>query len=118
LRFDHKILHQPHYQHTAVINYTDAEVPHTRIIEHKYLGHATSTHTVVTWEYPEMYNGNNEPFYPVNDEVNAKRFQSYQALAAMENNIIFGGRLAEFRYYDMHQVIAAALTRVRQEFAS
>ncbi len=118
LRFDHKVLHQLHYQHAAVINYTDAGVPHTRTIEHKYLGNGTSIHTVVTWEYPEMYNGNNEPFYPVNDEENAKRFQSYQSLVANENNIIFGGRLAEFRYYDMHQVIAAALTKAKQEFAS
>jgi UDP-galactopyranose mutase len=116
LKFEHRIFDQPIYQEAAVINYTDAEVPQTRTIEHKWLDQTSSKKTVVTWEYPESFNGKNEPFYPVNDERNMKIFKAYHALAQEENKVIFGGRLAEFRYYDMHQVIAAALTRVKQEF--
>jgi len=116
LKFEHKIIDQQIYQRAAVINYTDAEVPYTRTIEHKYFDEVNVDKTVVSWEYPEKYNEANEPFYPVNDEKNMKLFKAYQSLAQVENNIIFGGRLAEFRYYDMHQVIAAALTKAKQEF--
>jgi UDP-galactopyranose mutase len=115
LRFEHEVKNQPVFQPAAVINYTDADVPYTRTIEHKYLDNVVTPNTVVSREYPEVYTGKNEPFYPVNDEGNAKVFKAYQHLASKEEAVIFGGRLAEFRYYDMHQVIAAALVRSRQE---
>ena len=118
LRFDHETLNIPNYQGNAVVNYTDAEVPFTRILEHKHFEFGTQPKTVITREYPANWQKGMEPYYPVNDETNNKRFKQYQELASQEQNMIFGGRLAEYIYYDMHQVIGSALARAKKEFNS
>lgn len=115
LRFDHKRLDIPNYQGNAVVNYTEADVPYTRIIEHKHFEFGRQPHTVITYEYPDHWQRGKEPYYPVNDEENTKRFKQYQALEQKESNILFGGRLAEYRYYDMHQVIGSAFVKAKQE---
>lgn len=115
LRFEHQRLEVENYQGNAVVNYTDSETPYTRIIEHKHFEFGTQSHTVVTKEYPAKWEPGMEPYYPVNDEANTKRFKKYQELAKDETNVIFGGRLAEFRYYDMHQVIGSALAKANKE---
>ena len=115
LRFDHQRLEIPNYQGNAVVNYTEAEIPYTRIIEHKHFEFGKQPHTVITYEYPDNWHRGKEQYYPVNDEENTKRFKQYQALADEEENILFGGRLAEYRYYDMHQVIGSAFVKARQE---
>src|SRR5690606_9928435 len=115
LDFKHEILDMENYQGNAVVNYTDSETPYTRIIEHKHFEFGTQAHTVITKEYPAKWEPGMEPYYPVNDEVNTKRFKKYQDLAKDESNVIFGGRLAEFRYYDMHQVIGSALSKANKE---
>ncbi len=117
LRFEDKLFEKESYQQCAVINYTNAVIPYTRTIEHKYFEPKKLDHTIVTWEYPEEHNENNEPFYPINDEKNMNRYKQYRELCTQEDTIIFGGRLAEFRYYDMHQVIASALKKVETEFS-
>ncbi len=110
LRFDTKTLQNPDFQGNAVINYTDAEIPFTRIIEHKHFDfQPQSSQTVVTWEYPETWTIGKEPYYPLGDETNLSLYKRYKTLAESEKNVFFGGRLAEYRYYDMHHVIAAAL---------
>lgn len=116
LRFEHEQLPIPNYQGVAAVNYTEAAVPYTRIIEHKHFEFGTQPTTVITREYPLASAKNAEPYYPVNDEKNNAMFKKYKALAAQETNVIFGGRLAEYLYYDMHQVIASALTAVKKEF--
>jgi UDP-galactopyranose mutase len=116
LRFEHERLNIPNYQGNAVVNYTDAETPFTRILEHKHFEFGQQPHTIITREYPVAWQTGMEPYYPVNDEANTQRFKQYQALAEQETNVIFGGRLAEYRYYDMHQVIGAALARSAKEF--
>lgn len=116
LRFVHQMINTSNYQGNAVINYTDAETPFTRTIEHQFFDINTigkHNQTVVTWEYPQEYNGKNEPYYPVNDEHNTKIYKKYKLLADREQNILFGGRLAEYRYYDMHQIVAASLKKLR-----
>lgn len=116
LRFIHKLMDTNNYQGNAVINYTDTETAYTRTIEHQYFDAGTigkHHQTVVTWEYPQEYNGKNEPCYPINDEYNMNIYKKYRQLADHESNLIFGGRLADYRYYDMHQVIAAALKKAR-----
>lgn len=115
LRFDHKRLDVPNFQGNAVVNYTEAEIPYTRIIEHKHFEFGRQDHTIITYEYPDEWHRGKEQYYPVNDEENTKRFKEYQALADEEQNILFGGRLAEYRYYDMHQVIGSAFVKARQE---
>jgi UDP-galactopyranose mutase len=110
LRFDTRVVDVPDYQGNAVINYTEAEIPHTRVIEHKHFEFGQpSEKTVVTWEYPHTWNKGDEPYYPVNDEKNQQLYKQYKTLAESETNVLFGGRLAEYRYYDMHHVIASAL---------
>jgi len=116
LRFDHKILETDNFQGNAVVNYTEAEVPYTRIIEHKHFEFGTQPKTVVTYEYPQEWVKGAEPYYPVNDAKNDGIFRQYRALAEQEKKVIFGGRLAEYRYYDMHQVIGSALKRARELF--
>ncbi|MDQ6477562.1 UDP-galactopyranose mutase [Dyadobacter sp. LHD-138] len=116
LRFDNQLLDQENYQGNAVINYTDAETPFTRIIEHKHFEFGTQPKTVITHEYPSEWTTGAEPYYPVNDDKNTAVFSQYKDLAANETNVIFGGRLAEYRYYDMHQVIGSALKKVRVHF--
>lgn len=114
LRFEHNILNEENYQGNAVVNYTAFEVPYTRIIEHKHFEFGKQPKTVITKEYPDLYEEGKEAYYPVNDEQNMELFKKYRTLANAEINVIFGGRLAEYKYYDMHQVIAAALKATRE----
>lgn len=109
LRFETDTLNMENYQGNAVVNYTDAETPYTRVIEHKHFIFGTQPKTIVTREYSASWEPGDEPYYPINDERNTALYQQYAALAASEPNTLFGGRLGEYRYYDMDQVIAAAL---------
>ncbi|MDX8045280.1 UDP-galactopyranose mutase [Gracilibacillus sp. S3-1-1] len=104
------------YQGNAVVNYTDKETPYTRIIEHKHFEHGTQDKTIITKEYPAEWKPGDEPYYPINDTTNNTMYKQYKALAAQEENVIFGGRLATYQYYDMHQVIGSALVAVQKEF--
>jgi UDP-galactopyranose mutase len=106
LRFESEYLDIKDYQGNAAINYTEADVPYTRIVEHKHFEFGKQNHTIITREYPTT---EGEPYYPVNDEINNNRYKLYKELMDMEERIIFGGRLADYKYYDMHQVIASAL---------
>ena len=114
LRFEHEHLAIPNYQGNAVINYTAADVPYTRILEHKHFEFGTQPTTIITREYPAEWKPGMEQYYPVNDEENNNRFSKYQQLSMMEPNVIFGGRLAEYKYYDMHQVIGSALLKSKR----
>lgn len=115
LRFDTQVLDEENYQGNAVVNYTEYEVPYTRIIEHKHFEFGTQPKTVITKEYSADWKKGEEPYYPMNDEKNNALFEEYSRLAREENNVIFGGRLGEYKYYDMHQVVARALACVREE---
>lgn len=117
LRFEHEHLEMENYQGNAVVNYTERDIPYTRIIEHKHFEFGTQPTTIITKEYSAEWTKGMEPYYPVNDEVNTKRFKRYQALSGEENNVIFGGRLAEYKYYDMHQVIGSALMKSKKELS-
>lgn len=112
-RFEHQRMDTDNYQGTAIMNYTEVEVPYTRIIEHKHFEKSDSTVTWVTKEYPEEYSREKEAYYPVNDSVNNAKYLKYKELASLNQNIFFGGRLAEYKYYDMHQVIESALNFVK-----
>ena len=103
------------YQGRAVINYTDREVPWTRIVEHKHFEFGKQEATVITKEFPEAWQADRTPYYPVNNAVNNRIYKQYSESAGRENNLVFGGRLGKYRYYDMDQVIAAALKTARQE---
>lgn len=116
LRFESELLDTDNYQGVAVVNYTDRETPFTRIIEHKHFEFGTQPKTVITREYPEDWKMGMEPYYPVNDEKNQELYGKYAGLAAGEDNVIFGGRLAEYKYYDMDKVIESALKRAKEEF--
>ena len=109
LKFEVERIEKEFYQKNCVINYTEREVPYTRIIEHKYFENDQSLVTWITKEYPSDYKKGMEKFYPVNDEKNNSLYKQYEELAAKENNIIFGGRLGKYKYYDMDDVIAEAL---------
>lgn len=109
LRFEHETHHVENWQGNAVVNYTEAEVPWTRILEHKHFESADSPSTVVTREYSADWKPGDEPYYPVNDTANNDLFGRYRALADAEPRHTFAGRLADYRYYDMHQVVALAL---------
>lgn len=116
LRFEHELIGgEDNYQGNAVINYTEREVPYTRIIEHKHFEFGKQPDTVITREYPAEWRKGDEPYYPVNDEKNAKLFAEYEKLAAAEENIIFGGRLGQYKYYDMDKTIEAALALAAAE---
>ena len=98
------------FQGNAVVNYTEQEIPYTRIIEHKHFEFGTTDSTWISYEYPTPYEAQKtEPYYPVNDATNNALFQKYKDKAAKSPNVIFGGRLAEYKYYDMHQIIERAL---------
>ena len=97
------------YQGNAVVNYTDGETPYTRIIEHKHFEFGTQPDTVISHEYSKEWHHGDEPYYPINDKRNGELYEKYRALAEQQDRVIFGGRLAEYKYYDMHQVIARAL---------
>ncbi|NCA99474.1 MAG: UDP-galactopyranose mutase [Clostridia bacterium] len=116
LRFEHQTLGVENHQGNAVVNYTDRQTPFTRIIEHKHFEFDTQEKTVITREYPAEWAKGDEPYYPVNDDKNNALFTQYKVLADQEEKVIFGGRLADYKYYDMHQVIASALVRVEKEF--
>ena len=117
VRFEEELLDEADYQHNAVINYTDSETPYTRIIEHKWFEFGKDENgrnipkTVISKEYSSEWKVGDEPYYPVNDERNQKLYQEYQKLAEKENRVIFGGRLGEYKYYDMDQVILKALEK-------
>ena len=109
LKFDTKIFDMDNYQGNAVVNYTGPEVPYTRVIEHKHFEFNVGPKTVVTFEYPSDMDDNLEPFYPINDEKNNKMAQEYRNLASIEDKVIFGGRMGEYKYYDMDDVLKKAL---------
>ena len=117
LRFETETRDNPNFQGNAVVNYTDAETPWTRIIEHKWFefGAGDPNRTVITREYPHTWEPGDEPYYPVNDERNGALYAKYRTLADKEKNVIFGGRLGEYKYYDMDQVIRAALDAAADE---
>jgi UDP-galactopyranose mutase len=113
LRFEHEELECENHQGNAVVNYTEKEVPYTRIIEHKHFEFGKQLSTVITKEYPKEWKIGYEPYYPINDDRNNKLFEEYKELADKEQNIIFGGRLGNYKYYDMDKVIEAALETVK-----
>ena len=115
VRFETEVLDKPNFQGNAAVNYTDRETPWTRIIEHKWFEFGTQPKTVISREYSSEWKPGDEPYYPVNDERNGALYQQYKALAAGEKNMIFGGRLGEYKYYDMDAVIAAALDMCAKE---
>jgi len=117
VRFENEVHDVENYQGNAVVNYTEREVPYTRIIEHKHFEFGNQPKTVVSKEYSQEWTEEKEPYYPINDAKNTAMFKEYQKLADGEPNIIFGGRLAEYRYYDMHQIIGSALKKVRDHFS-
>lgn len=114
VRFETEVLDTDNYQGVAVVNYTDRETPYTRIIEHKHFEFGTQPKTVISREYPSEWTEGMEPYYPVNDERNQSLYQRYADLAKQEN-VIFGGRLGEYKYYDMDKVIEAAMLRFEKE---
>lgn len=116
VRFEIVVLDTDNYQGNAVVNYTDSETPWTRIIEHKHFAFGTQPKTVISREYSAEWKPGDEPYYPVNDGKNNALYERYAALAAGEKNVLFGGRLGEYKYYDMEAVIAAALKRTEEKF--
>lgn len=121
VRFETEVLDKPNFQGNAAVNYTDRETPWTRIIEHKWFEFGKDANgndlpkTVISREYSSEWKVGDEPYYPVNDEKNSKLYKKYKALAEKESKVIFGGRLGEYKYYDMDAVIASALNRVDVE---
>ena len=115
VRFETEVLDCDNYQGNAVINYTEREVPYTRIIEHKHFEFGQQEKTVISREYSSEWKVGMEPYYPVNNEQNNARFEAYKKLAEKEENVIFGGRLGNYQYYDMDKVIEAALALVKKE---
>lgn len=118
LEFEHELLEIDNYQGVAVVNYTDAETPFTRIIEHKHFEFGTQKHTVVTREYPATWEPGSDPYYPMEDQKNRDRFEQYLKLTNQEQKIHFGGRLGEYRYYDMQDTIKSALNSFKKWFHS
>lgn len=115
LKFENELLDEENYQGNAVVNYTDKEVAYTRIIEHKHFEFGTQKKTIITKEYPNEWKIGDEAYYPVNDEKNMLLFNKYEKLATKEKRVIFGGRLAKYKYYDMHNTFEAALNLVEEE---
>ena len=115
LRFESETLDMENYQGNAVVNYIDADTPYTRLIEHKHFEFGNQAKTIITKEYSKTWEKGDEPYYPVNNDRNNHLYKSYKKLADEQGNVIFGGRLGHYRYYDMHQVIGAALQCVRNE---
>ncbi len=116
LRFETQELpDEENYQGNAVVNYTEREVPYTRIIEHKHFEFGKQAGTVITKEYPAEWNPGEEPYYPINDEKNNRLYEAYRELAEKEKNVLFGGRLGMYRYYDMDKTIKAALEMAQRE---
>ena len=117
VRFETEVLDIPNFQGNAVVNYTDRETPYTRIIEHKFFEFGTQPKTVISKEYSSEWHPGDEPYYPVNDEKNGALYARYKALAEQEPKVIFGGRLGEYKYYDMDAVLASALDLAKQELS-
>ena len=116
VRFETEELETSNYQGNAVVNYTDGDTPFTRIIEHKHFEYGTQPTTIISREYSAEWKPGDEPYYPVNDEKNGSLYAKYKELAEKEEGVIFGGRLGEYKYYDMDKVIVAALETVKKEF--
>lgn len=115
LRFETEVLDKENYQGNAVVNYTEYEIPYTRIIEHKHFEFGTQPKTVITREYPDSWKKEKEAYYPINNEKNNFLYAKYKELSEKDTNIIFGGRLGQYKYYDMHKVIEEALRCVHEE---
>ena len=109
VRFETEVLDMDNYQGNAVVNYTAADVPYTRIIEHKHFNFGRQPKTVISREYSSEWRKGDEPYYPVNNERNDELYKKYEAMAEKEDKVVFGGRLGQYKYYDMDKVIAAAL---------
>jgi UDP-galactopyranose mutase len=118
MRFEHEILPTDNYQGTSVVNDCRESTPYTRTIEHRWFEQSKSPVTVITREYPEEFDLTKEPYYPVNDEKNTAIYEQYQNMASKLKDVIFGGRLAEYKYMDMHVVIASALNKSKKELAN
>ena len=120
MRFDTERIEEENYQGNAVVNYTQRDVPYTRVIEHKHFAPEEERknpkdYTIISREYSEEWGPGSEPYYPVNDEKNGALYEKYRELAEKEENVIFGGRLGLYRYYDMDKVIRAALDASEKE---
>lgn len=116
LRFETEVLEEENYQGNAVVNYTEYEIPYTRIIEHKHFEYGgNNPKTIITREYPDQWTKEKEPYYPINNERNNKLYQKYKNLSIQDKNVIFGGRLGQYQYYDMDKVILEALNCVKKE---
>ena len=114
LYFETKEMEQENYQGVAVVNYTDAETPYTRVIEHKHFEFGMQENTVISYEYPRAWDSSCEPYYPVNDDKNNEKYEQYRELAKKEQQVVFGGRLGEYRYYDMQDTIQSALRMAKE----
>ena len=115
LRFETEVLDIENYQGNAVVNYTEYEIPYTRIIEHKHFEYGTQLKTVITKEYPDSWNKDKEAYYPINDDKNNQLYKKYEAISKSDSKIIFGGRLGKYKYFDMDKVIENALELVKNE---
>ena len=115
LRFENKILDMENFQGNAVVNYTDVETPYTRIIEHKHFKFGKQPKTVITYEYPEKWDKTKDKYYPINDDKNNELYKKYLKLAKQENNLLLCGRLAEYKYYDMDDIIHSVLNLIEKE---
>jgi UDP-galactopyranose mutase len=111
LKFEHENMSINDFQGNAVINYTDESVPFTRIVEHKHFDKSDASGTIVTREFPANFEETNEPFYPINTEKNTSMYNKYRELSKLDNKFIFGGRLAQYQYLDMHQIIGASMNK-------
>lgn len=109
LYFEHEIINSGNFQGNAIINYTESTVPYTRIVEHKHFEFGSQEKTIITREFSKEWQPGDEPYYPINDEKNNIKYQKYKELALQDSKFIFGGRLAEYKYYDMHQIVENAL---------
>lgn len=118
LRFENEVLDIENYQGNAVVNYTDAKINYTRIIEHKHFEYGKQDKTVITKEYPMLWKTGREAYYPINDNVNNEKYLKYKELSNKEKNVIFGGRLGDYKYYDMDKVVEKAIECVEKELSS
>jgi UDP-galactopyranose mutase len=114
LKFEHQTLEMENYQGNAVINYCDYNIPYTRILEHKHFEKAITDKTIITYEYPENYTQHTIPYYPINSDDNQKTYKKYRDKSKSLTNFIFGGRLSEYKYMDMHVVIESAINKVKK----
>lgn len=115
LKFEHELKNIVNYQGNAVINYTSSNIPYTRIIEHKHFEFGEQTNTYITKEYSVKWSRGDEPYYPINDFTNNEKYEKYKSLAMTNNKLLLGGRLAEYKYYDMHHIIEKAINLARCE---